>query len=65
MINLVELLAEEDEINQSPCKHGDIVIGHACYCHNKSPDAPRKCHVWRNDLLWNTESCELFEENHE
>lgn len=59
--NVVEALADDDETMQSPCKHGNIVINHACYCHNESPDAPRKCHVWRNVLDWNKSNCELFE----
>jgi hypothetical protein len=61
MFNLVEMCASEDEQKPAPCKFGNTVESHACYCHNKSPDAPRKCHVWRNDMEWNKTSCELFE----
>ena len=60
MINLVEL-AEEGE--QAPCKHGNIIAGHACYCHSKHKDAPRKCPIWRNGEEWTKVNCELFEEN--
>mgnify|MGYP001545960295 CR=1 FL=1 len=41
--NLVELLV--DEQRGAPCKHGNIVEGHACYCHH--PDSVRKCPIWR------------------
>ena len=42
-INLVELIAEEQE--SCECKWGNVVLGHACYCHNdKSPY--RKCPQW-------------------
>jgi hypothetical protein len=42
-MNFVELLAEEQ--HQSPCKYGNIVDGHACYCHH--PDSARKCPIWK------------------
>ena len=42
-MNLVEMIA--DKQHQSPCKFGNIVNGHACYCHH--PDGLRKCSVWR------------------
>jgi len=42
MINLVELIADEQE--QASCKFGNIVKGHACYCHH--PKAWRKCPQW-------------------
>jgi hypothetical protein len=48
MFNLVELCADDDEQIHSPCAHGNIVAGHACYCHKAGwPDGPRKCPVWR------------------
>jgi hypothetical protein len=43
-INLVEMLGEEH--HQSPCKFGNIVDHHACYCHHDN--GPRKCPIWRN-----------------
>lgn len=46
MINIVEMIAGES--HDSPCKFGNIVDGHACYCHHESPDAPRKCPIWRS-----------------
>lgn len=47
MLNLLELYAEND--TQAPCKHGNIVEDHACYCHDdKWKEGPRKCPVWRN-----------------
>ena len=60
-MNLMELFANDDELEQSPCKYGQIVIGHSCYCHHESPNAPRKCFVWRNGDDWNKKNCELFE----
>lgn len=48
MINLVELCADGSEHEKSPCVHGNIVSGHACYCHKENSSAPRKCPIWRN-----------------
>lgn len=42
-MNLVELIA--DEQHPSPCIYGNIVDGHACYCHH--PEGLRKCPIWR------------------
>lgn len=42
-MNLVELIA--DEQRSAPCRFGNIVEGHACYCHH--PHGPRKCPIWR------------------
>lgn len=56
-VNLVELFEEPEP---APCKWGNIVEGHACYCHHRL--GPRKCHVWRNGLEWKRENCELYEE---
>jgi len=57
MINIVEMCADENY--SSPCIHGNIVDGYACYCHSPDTHAPRKCPVWRNygesDLTkWNS-----------
>ena len=48
MFNLVEMCAEQDEQYQSPCKNGNIVDRHACYCHCEDERAPRKCPIWRH-----------------
>lgn len=42
-MNLVEMIA--DEQRPAPCRFGNIVEGHACYCHH--PHGPRKCPIWR------------------
>jgi len=48
MFNIVEIAADEDEQRQAPCKWGNIVVGHACYCHNDEwKEGPRKCPVYR------------------
>src|SRR5687767_12730138 len=48
-MNLVEMVADESEQQQAPCKWGNIVVGHACYCHNDAwEDGPRKCPIYRN-----------------
>lgn len=47
-MNIVELIAADEEQSSSPCKYGTIVECHACYCHHNSEDAPRKCPIWRN-----------------
>ena len=63
MINLVEMFA--DDQGQSPCLWGNIVRGHACYCHNDTADAPRKCRIWAcfgDDAgEWTVERCRWFE----
>jgi hypothetical protein len=74
MINLVEIT--DDNQHDAPCKHGNIVDRHACYCHH--PQGLRKCPIWRNygehDLAkwhnngdWNKDSwdggCRYFEPN--
>jgi hypothetical protein len=49
MFNLVEFAASDDEQSQAPCKWGNIVEGHACYCHaDHWKEGPRKCPIWRN-----------------
>ena len=56
MVNLVELIA--DEQHPSPCKYGNIVDGHACYCHH--PDTGvRKCPIWR----WHGEDLAAWHSN--
>jgi len=53
VFNLVELL---EEPKPSGCKFGNLVEGHAIYCHHE--DGPRKCNQFRRgDPL---EDCELF-----
>ncbi len=57
MFNVVEIGAGDDEQHASPCKYGNIVDGHACYCHaDHWVDGPRKCHIWRlhgeNPVFW-------------
>ena len=65
MFNIVELVG--DEQSQSPCKWGNIVEGHACYCHNDEwKEGPRKCPIWRQwgvgDLSkWHQREWELIE----
>jgi hypothetical protein len=54
--SLVEMLADPDEVQPSPCQHGVIVVHHACYCHHLQ--GPRKCPQWRAQLPY--EECKLF-----
>jgi hypothetical protein len=44
-MNLVEIFAGEENSHASPCGYGNIVNGHACYCHNDN--CPSKCPIWR------------------
>ena len=47
MFNIVELIADEQE--DSPCKWGNIVTDHACYCHKDDwKEGPRKCPIYRS-----------------
>ena len=67
-VNIVELLAEEDECAfDQPCKYGHRVDGHAVYCHNDEwEDAPRKCRqTWYcgNKEGYRDKDCEGFEPN--
>lgn len=45
-------MAADWEKEPCPCKFGNIVSGHACYCHNEKDSMPRKCPVWRNCGEW-------------
>ena len=47
-MNIVEMMAADDETKPALCAFGNIVKGHACYCHHTNPEAPRKCWIWRN-----------------
>lgn len=70
-MNLVELI--DDDQHPAPCRHGNIVDGHACYCHHPAGDTPRKCPIWhdygehklehwRVDATWE-DGCPYFEAN--
>lgn len=67
MFNVVELCAPDEEQSRSPCKYGNIVEGHACYCHaDHWEEGPRKCPVWRkfgtDDLSkWHRREWKLIE----
>ena len=66
MINLVEMICDDDESGPSPCRHGNLVYGHACYCHHTAEDAPRKCPIWKYALPWergewDDDKCPFFE----
>lgn len=56
-MNLVELLSDGDEQMPSPCDHGNVVIGHACYCHH--PNGPRKCRLYWGGVE-EMQTCEMF-----
>lgn len=65
MENLVEMFAEESEqyFNQK-CKFGNLVKGHAVYCHSENPNAPRKCtRTWYTGGQVNDEDCQFYEPN--
>lgn len=58
--NIVEAIASElgEEMEQSPCRWGNVVVGHACYCHHQ--DGPRKCRLyWGGEAEMTT--CPMFE----
>ena len=64
-MNLVEIVAEgsDQSFNQS-CKFGNLVCGHAVYCHSYSPDAPRKCkRTWYTGGKVKDEDCPYYELN--
>lgn len=62
--NLVEMIAADDELYPAPCVFGQIVKGHACYCHHPRAHI-RKCPIWRSfgehDLKhWCVTNCKYF-----
>ena len=59
-MNLVELVTDDMQ-EPAPCRYGNIVVGHACYCHNSDENAPRKCPIWRNGGRWSKDNCDFFE----
>lgn len=67
-INLVEMFTDEEEqsFNQK-CKFGNLVDGHAVYCHSDNPNAPRKCRrTWyygKNEKGMQDEDCPYYEPN--
>lgn len=62
MINLVELCADQEELEDCKCYWGNIVRGHACYCH-KEESPYRKCPQYRNDEPYS--ECVYYKENKE
>ena len=70
MLNLVEMLADDDESSfDQPCKYGNRVDGHAVYCHNETwKDAPRKCRqtwYWGKEKDREDKDCKGFSPNAE
>jgi len=59
MLNLVEMVSGEEEQEEAPCKFGNIITDHACYCHNPK-SGYGKCPIWRNGEEWNKENCPVF-----
>lgn len=62
-INVVEMVASEDEQGcRQPCRFGNLVEGHAVYCHNEGwLYAPRKCRrTWYTDGKVRDEDCPGF-----
>ena len=63
MINLVELIDDSQSFNQK-CKFGNLVEGHAVYCHSDDDEAPRKCRrTWYTGGKVKDETCPFFELN--
>jgi hypothetical protein len=55
-MNLVEMISDEQE--PSPCIWGNVVVGHACYCHHD--DGPRKCRLYWGGVE-EMKTCDMFE----
>ena len=65
VFNLVEMFLDEDEsaFNQK-CKHGNLVFGHAVYCHSEDENSPRKCRrTWYTSGEVKDEDCQFYEPN--
>lgn len=67
MSNLVELFAEDsDQSFNQKCKFGNLVEGHAVYCHSTNKNAPRKCRrTWYTGGVEKDEDCPFYEPNPE
>lgn len=66
MINLVELVAEDEECAfDQPCAHGRRVESYAVYCHNENwEEAPRKCRrTWYTGGEERDEDCPGYKPN--
>lgn len=65
MINLVEMFADPDDMSfNQQCKHGNLVSGHAVYCHSDNPEALRKCRCsWYTGGRVKDEECPFYEPN--
>lgn len=66
--NIVELLAEQEDATSGfnqPCMYGNLVDGHAVYCHNSNwLYSPRKCRrTWYTGGETKDEDCEGFKPN--
>lgn len=63
MFNLVEMI--EDGQRNQPCAHGNLIDGHAVYCHNDEwKEAPRKCRrTWYTGGEVRDEDCPGFKAN--
>jgi hypothetical protein len=64
-MNLVEMFADENDMlfNQR-CAHGNLVFGHAVYCHSDDPESPRKCRrTWYTGGAEKDEDCPFFKPN--
>ena len=68
ILNLVEMVAgnEKQSFNQK-CKFGNLVTGHAVYCHSENENAPRKCRrTWyygKDEKDYQDEDCPYYESN--
>ena len=64
--NLVEVIFGDGPNFNQPCKYGNLVEGHAVYCHNDNwLDRPRKCRrTWYTGGQERDEDCEGYAPNH-
>lgn len=61
-MNLVETF-EKPNFNQS-CVYGNLIEGHAVYCHCKNINAPRKCkRTWYTKGIIKDEDCQFYKPN--
>ena len=61
-MNLVETF-EKPNFNQS-CAYGNLIEGHAVYCHCKNINAPRKCkRTWYTKGIIKDEDCQFYKPN--
>lgn len=61
--NIVEMVSDEEQAFDQPCKHGNRVGGHSVYCHSEKAGY-RKCfYRWESQRRHEANECGGYEAN--